>query len=99
MSKKQQNDKKVEEKKPEKMECVDTSVKVIDADMLQVLYGRARKFYMRLRRPMNGTGVEKPYEDYCKQLGITRDEADKLYLAFLKKKYPDLVKLILTEKI
>lgn len=78
----------------EKEESSIPSVKVIESDMLNLLYSRGRKYFLRLKRNNTGTGIEKPYEDFYKQLGISRDEADKLFYKYLKKKYPDLVKLI-----
>ena len=69
-------------------------LRIIESDVLGLLYSRARKYYLRLRRKNTGTGIEKPYEEYYTQLGLSKDEADQLFYNYLIKKYPDLVKLI-----
>ena len=69
-------------------------LKVIDSDMLNILYTRARKYYMRLKRNSNGTGLEEPYLQYCEKLGISKKDADVLFYNYLERKYPSLINLI-----
>ena len=74
------------------------NVKVIESDVLNVLYQRGRKYYLRLRRASTKTGVDTLYTEYCKQIGLSKDEADRLFYKYMKKKYPDLVKMIKEQK-
>lgn len=66
----------------------------LDEDVLKILYSRARKYYMRIKRKNNGTGIIEPYINYCNALGIDKNEADKLYVKYLIKNYKDLYELI-----
>ena len=74
------------------------NVRIIEQDVLNVLYQRGRKYYLRLRRTSTKTGVDTLYTEYCKQIGLTKDEADRLFYKYMKKKYPDLVKMIKEQK-
>lgn len=76
----------------------ESKLRVIESDMLNVLYQRGRKYYLRLRRKSTKTGVDTLYTEYYKQIGLTKEEADELFYKFMKKKYPDLVKMIRTQK-
>lgn len=66
----------------------------IDRDVEQLLFTKGRKYYMRLKRNKSGTGIESPYLDFINSVNIDRKEADKKFYCYLKRKYPDLIKLI-----
>lgn len=86
--------------KPEfekKVEVKCDNVKIVEADILKILYSKGRKYYMRLKRKNTNTGMEKPYEDFYKTLNLTKDEADRLFYRHLVKSYPHLVELIRRE--
>lgn len=72
----------------------DRKLVVLERDVINVLMQRGRKYYLRLKRNSSKNGVPQLYDDYCNQIGIDRDEADRLFYKFLCRKYPDLVKLI-----
>ena len=67
---------------------------ILDNDVLKVLYSKGRKFYMRMKRRNNGTGIIDPYLQYVNAIGLTREEADKLYFIYLAKYYKELIRLI-----
>ena len=67
---------------------------ILDNDVLKVLYSKGRKFYMRMKRRNNGTGIIDPYLQYVNAIGLTREEADKLYFVYLAKYYKELIRLV-----
>lgn len=73
------------------------NVKIVEADILKILYSKGRKYYMRLKRKNTNTGMEKPYVDFYKTLNLTKEEADRLFYRHLVKSYPHLVELIKRE--
>lgn len=66
----------------------------IDRDVEQLLFSKGRKYYLRLKRAKSGTGIDTPYVEFIKSVNIDREEADRKFYGYLKRKYPDLIKLI-----